>query len=152
MPYLSKYSKTLVCKHNLLRKHACNPKHLYIKVNLKNHWLRCDHVTLGVTYYSITRHHSFIKLKFIRNVCASCFRNTHWTSYSQSKVLLHSNLGTLSSQLALTSRNKTCHFLVLYFPLLISLRSLLKLQCTFMCVGKGYRCWNNLSHLFYLLP
>ena len=25
------YSKTLVCEHNLFQKHACNPKHLYIK-------------------------------------------------------------------------------------------------------------------------
>ena len=27
------YSKTLVCEHNSFQKHACNPKHLYIKVN-----------------------------------------------------------------------------------------------------------------------
>ena len=25
------YSKILVCEHNLFQKHACNPKHLYIK-------------------------------------------------------------------------------------------------------------------------
>ena len=27
------YSKTLVSKHNLFCKHACNPKHLYLKAN-----------------------------------------------------------------------------------------------------------------------
>ena len=27
------YSKTLVCEHNSFWKHACNPKHLYIKAN-----------------------------------------------------------------------------------------------------------------------
>ena len=31
MPQKIKYSKTLVREHNLFQKHACNPKHLYIK-------------------------------------------------------------------------------------------------------------------------
>ena len=41
------YSKTLVCEHDLFCKQASKPKHSYIK----NHWLICDHVTLGITYY-----------------------------------------------------------------------------------------------------
>ena len=46
-----KDSKTLVWEHNSFRKHACNPEHLYIRVNFKSHWLRWDHVTFCVTYY-----------------------------------------------------------------------------------------------------
>ena len=68
----TEYSKTLVCEHNSFWKHACNPKHLYIKANFKNHWLTCGHVTFGITYYSYCKTCLFIKLKFIRNVCSSC--------------------------------------------------------------------------------
>ena len=46
------YSRTLVCQHNSFWKHGCHPKHSYIKVNFKNHWLRCDHVIFGISYYS----------------------------------------------------------------------------------------------------
>ena len=46
------YSKTLICERDSFWKHACNPKHLYIKANFKNHWLSCDHVTFSVTCYS----------------------------------------------------------------------------------------------------
>ena len=42
-------SKTLVWEHNLFWKHACNPRHLYIKANFKNHSLSCDHVTFSTT-------------------------------------------------------------------------------------------------------
>ena len=45
-------SKTLVGEHNSFWKHAYNPKHSYIKANVKNHGLSGDHVTFGVTYYS----------------------------------------------------------------------------------------------------
>ena len=31
-----KYGKTLACEHNSFWKHACNPKHSYIKANFKN--------------------------------------------------------------------------------------------------------------------
>ena len=48
-----KYSKTLVCERSSFQKHAYNPQHLHIKVNFKNHWLSCDHVTFTVTYYSL---------------------------------------------------------------------------------------------------
>ena len=82
-----KYSKTLVCEHNSFQKHACSPKHSYIKVNVRNLWLSCDPVTLGIAYYSSARRRSFIKLKFIRDVCLSCGTRAA-PSYSQSKVLL----------------------------------------------------------------
>ena len=77
------YTKTLVCEHNSFRKHACNLKHSYIKVNFKNRWLSCDHVVMwhSASHTTcITRHHSFIKLKFIRNVCSS-------VEHSQNKLL-----------------------------------------------------------------
>lgn len=54
-------AKTLICKHNLLQKHPCNPKHLYIEVNFENHRFSCDHVTLGLTTTHITRRCLFIK-------------------------------------------------------------------------------------------
>ena len=73
MRTFDEYSKTSVCEYNSFRKHACNPKYLYIKGNFKNHWLTCDHVMFSVTYTTrIARHRLFIKLKFIRNVCLSC--------------------------------------------------------------------------------
>ena len=46
------HGRTSVCEHNSFRKHAWHPKHSYIKANFKNHWLRCDHVTFGITCYS----------------------------------------------------------------------------------------------------
>ena len=64
------YTKTLARKPNLFWKHACNPKHSYIKVNFKSLWLRCGLETTRTIW--IARHHSFMELKFIRNVCSSC--------------------------------------------------------------------------------
>ena len=77
------YSKILICEHDSFQKNACNPKHSYIKVNFKNHWLSlASHAT------HIARHRSFIKLKFYQK-CLLILRNTHRTNYSQLKVLLY---------------------------------------------------------------
>ena len=75
----NKYSKTLVCKYNSFQKHACNPKHLCIKMNFKNLWLSCDHATSGVITHT-ARHRSFIKLKFIKMFA-------HLAEDSQNKLL-----------------------------------------------------------------
>ena len=49
---LCKYSKTLACKPNSFRKHACNPKHSCIKANFKTTGSVCDHATFGVMNHS----------------------------------------------------------------------------------------------------
>ena len=38
------FSKTLDCKHNLFQKHACDPKHLYIKAKIT--FIKCNHIAL----------------------------------------------------------------------------------------------------------
>ena len=66
----TKYSKTLVCEHNVFWKHACNPKHLFIKEfqEPSAQLSSCDRRLASLTT-RIARHRSFIKLKSIRNVC-----------------------------------------------------------------------------------
>ena len=65
------YSKTLVCEHNSFWKHACNPKHLYIREisrtigSLVIMW--CSAIT-----ELLIKHCLSTKLRFIRHVCSSC--------------------------------------------------------------------------------
>ena len=84
----NKYSKTLVCRHYSFQKHACNAKHLYIKVNFKNYQLTCDHVMCGFTYYSYCKTSLIYQVKICQKRLL-VLQNSCRASYLQSKVSLY---------------------------------------------------------------
>ena len=73
------------CVSIIYTRNTCNPKHLYIKAYFKNHLLSCDHVTFGVTVYSYCKTWLVYQVKIYQKYLL-ILRNTHRTSYSQSKV------------------------------------------------------------------
>jgi hypothetical protein len=56
---------------------------------LSTTWAAYDHMTLGRQSTRNARHRSYIKLKFIKNVCSSCKTLAKPSCYSQSKVPLY---------------------------------------------------------------